>query len=339
MSWNKTEWHSNILGASVVQLCSRVWLHVVTPMDCIPPGSSVYGVFQARVLLECVAISFSRGIFLTQVSNLSLLHYRQTLYRWATRCLEGTTLITLQKAFLLLITHFSCLVFLKNYFLSFLFLEIRSCDGWLEFILLDRERSKEGLHQFFVLFFYSTSLPSSRAKAPCQDKPKIFACLSPQSFVWRMKESFLNNKGTKLEMQKLPCSWPIWQSYLFRYCRSLALIFIFLLLFFGEAEFIKLETELAIRIFKAIFLKMLNSKKKTVFLQLLTVSFEIVLFKNIILIQSFIKHNPFYRNTLKILVREVYDNQGMCLSVCGHAVYKEEREKEGILDEKIEASL
>ena len=40
------------------------------------------------------------------------------------------------------------------------------------------------------------------------------------------------------------------------------------------------------------------------------------------------------KNTLKILVREVYDNQGVFVSV-----YKEKREKEGILDEKIEASL
>ena len=29
-------------------------------MDCSPPGSSVYGIFQARIL-EWVAISFSRG--------------------------------------------------------------------------------------------------------------------------------------------------------------------------------------------------------------------------------------------------------------------------------------
>ena len=31
-----------------------------TPMDCNPPGASVYGIFQARIL-EWVAISFSRG--------------------------------------------------------------------------------------------------------------------------------------------------------------------------------------------------------------------------------------------------------------------------------------
>ena len=32
------------------------------PMDCRPPGSSVYGIFQARIL-EWVAIFFSRGSF------------------------------------------------------------------------------------------------------------------------------------------------------------------------------------------------------------------------------------------------------------------------------------
>ena len=45
------------------------------PMDCIPPGSSVHGIFQTRIL-EWVAISFSRGIFWTQESNPGLLHCR-----------------------------------------------------------------------------------------------------------------------------------------------------------------------------------------------------------------------------------------------------------------------
>ena len=31
-------------------------------MDCSPPGSSVHGILQARIL-ECVAIPFSRGSF------------------------------------------------------------------------------------------------------------------------------------------------------------------------------------------------------------------------------------------------------------------------------------
>ena len=42
----------------VTQLC----LTLCYPMDCSLPGSSVHGIFQARVL-EWVAISFSRGSF------------------------------------------------------------------------------------------------------------------------------------------------------------------------------------------------------------------------------------------------------------------------------------
>ena len=38
------------------------------PMDCSPPGSSVHGVLQARIL-EWVAVPSSRGIFPTQGSN------------------------------------------------------------------------------------------------------------------------------------------------------------------------------------------------------------------------------------------------------------------------------
>ena len=49
-------------------------------MDYSLPGSSVHGIFQARIL-EWIAISFSRRIFPTQKSNLGLLHYRQILYR------------------------------------------------------------------------------------------------------------------------------------------------------------------------------------------------------------------------------------------------------------------
>ena len=41
---------------SVLQLCLTLW----DPMACSPPGSSVHGISQARIL-EWVAISFSRG--------------------------------------------------------------------------------------------------------------------------------------------------------------------------------------------------------------------------------------------------------------------------------------
>ena len=40
----------------VAKLCPTLW----DPMDCSPPGSSVHGISQARIL-ECIAISFSRG--------------------------------------------------------------------------------------------------------------------------------------------------------------------------------------------------------------------------------------------------------------------------------------
>ena len=49
----------SVLDMSVVQLQSHVWLFC-DPMDCSLLGSSIHGIFQARVL-EWVAISFSRG--------------------------------------------------------------------------------------------------------------------------------------------------------------------------------------------------------------------------------------------------------------------------------------
>ena len=60
----------------VTQSCSTL----CDPMDCSLPGSSVHGISQARIL-EWVAISFSRGFFLTQGSHLGLLHCRWILYR------------------------------------------------------------------------------------------------------------------------------------------------------------------------------------------------------------------------------------------------------------------
>ena len=55
--------------SEATQLCPTL----CGPMDCSPPGSSVHGIFQARIL-EWVAISFSRGL------NPGLPHCRQMLY-------------------------------------------------------------------------------------------------------------------------------------------------------------------------------------------------------------------------------------------------------------------
>ena len=48
-----------ILSIVVVSSLSHVWLFCDS-MDCSPPGSSVHGIFQARIL-EWVAIYFFRG--------------------------------------------------------------------------------------------------------------------------------------------------------------------------------------------------------------------------------------------------------------------------------------
>ena len=49
-------------------------------MDCSLPGSTIHGVFQARIL-EWVGHFLLQEIFLTQELNLGLLHCGQMLYR------------------------------------------------------------------------------------------------------------------------------------------------------------------------------------------------------------------------------------------------------------------
>ena len=49
-------------------------------MDCSPPGSSVHGILQARIL-EWVAIPFSRGSSWPRDRTQVFLKYRQILYR------------------------------------------------------------------------------------------------------------------------------------------------------------------------------------------------------------------------------------------------------------------
>ena len=58
-------------------LVAKSCLTLCDPMDCSPPGSSVHEISQARIL-ECIAISFSRGssIFPIRALNLRLLHWQ-----------------------------------------------------------------------------------------------------------------------------------------------------------------------------------------------------------------------------------------------------------------------
>ena len=67
-------------------VCAQLCLTLCDPKDCSPPGSSVSGISQARIL-EWVAISFSKGSpwprDWTQVSCGSYIG-RRILYHWAT---------------------------------------------------------------------------------------------------------------------------------------------------------------------------------------------------------------------------------------------------------------
>ena len=57
-------------------LCHSVMSDTCDPMDCSPSGSSVHGIFQARIL-KWVAIFSPPGIFPTQGSNSVLLHLQE----------------------------------------------------------------------------------------------------------------------------------------------------------------------------------------------------------------------------------------------------------------------
>ena len=83
-SWNELHLVMALCSHVVAESCPAL----CDPMDRIPPGSSVYGILQARIL-EWVAISFSRGCSgprdRTHVSCIG----RQIPYCWATREAPG----------------------------------------------------------------------------------------------------------------------------------------------------------------------------------------------------------------------------------------------------------
>ena len=87
------------LYSIVIRLCccwvTKSCLTLCDPMDCSLPGSSVHGIFQARIL-EWVAISFSRGSSWprdqTRVSCISCTG-TWMLYCWAAREAQGHYLL------------------------------------------------------------------------------------------------------------------------------------------------------------------------------------------------------------------------------------------------------
>ena len=79
-----SDFHFHLLSHSwMCTLSYSVCLSLCEPIGCSPPGYYVHAISQARIL-EWVAISFSKGFFLTQELNLHLLFGRGTLYHFAT---------------------------------------------------------------------------------------------------------------------------------------------------------------------------------------------------------------------------------------------------------------
>ena len=85
MSMGPTFIHASSVTKSCPTLCN--------PMDCSPPGSSVHGILQARIL-EWVPIFFSRGP--SQPKDPTYISYtgRRVLYHWVTREALSTFITT-----------------------------------------------------------------------------------------------------------------------------------------------------------------------------------------------------------------------------------------------------
>ena len=74
-------------------LAHSVMPNSLWPMDCSPPGSSVYGIFQARIL-KWVAVSFSRGSSWIRYRTLVFCIGGQILHHWGTREVLGKVRVT-----------------------------------------------------------------------------------------------------------------------------------------------------------------------------------------------------------------------------------------------------
>ena len=90
-TWNYHNIVNRLWNEKPKVLVAQSCLTLCNPMDCSPPGSSVHGISQARIL-EWVAMPFSRGSSWprdrTHVSCIAGTG-RQIPYHWATREASG----------------------------------------------------------------------------------------------------------------------------------------------------------------------------------------------------------------------------------------------------------
>ena len=78
---------SQFISAKLLQLC----LTLCDSMDWSPPGSSVHGILQARILDGVACHALLQGVFPTQGSNLQYAPFlpRAQQQRYRGRCLDG----------------------------------------------------------------------------------------------------------------------------------------------------------------------------------------------------------------------------------------------------------
>ena len=81
-------WQTNVVGLAGCCFCccsvAKSCLFLCNPMDCSPPGSSVHGIFQARIL-EWVVIFSSKGSSWPMDRTCVSCGGRWIIYHWATR--------------------------------------------------------------------------------------------------------------------------------------------------------------------------------------------------------------------------------------------------------------
>ena len=131
-------------------------------MDCNPPGSSVHGISQARVL-AWVAISFSRASSQSRDWTYICCIGRQILYHWAPR---GAPLYTIYKIHIH--RHFILIIFIFHFILMHIYTHTYICHilfihssanehlGWLLWaMMLWRWMNR---HLIPEIFYFSTSL-------------------------------------------------------------------------------------------------------------------------------------------------------------------------------------
>ena len=124
LKWKFWEKHKDIIWRNeVAQSCPTL----CDPIDCSPPGSSVHGIFQAR-MLEWVAISFSRGTSQPRDRTWVSCIVGRRFTVWATREAPKTLYITSQRK--VLVWYFQ-----RNNQKPFTglvksFIQMRACKCW-----------------------------------------------------------------------------------------------------------------------------------------------------------------------------------------------------------------